>query len=394
MSTTTPKKQLSLGLVPWLLAAGLFGVGLIGLVQRLLTGHQLVDYGSYVPWGIWVSVYVYLVWLEVGSLLVYSTIVYLFNWNHSLSSIKAQVYLAALTTLTPALLLIALDLGHPLRFWKTIVNPNFGSLMTWMVWLHLTYLAILLVKLYFVLKARQSGGTQYKSLLKVLALVSLPVGLALIGTVGGIFGVVAARPLWQQSVLPLYFFISALVAGSALVTLLYVLFGPVKERAEYRATARKLGMLTLGLLLFGAVAAAMNGLVTFYAGGPARVEAARLALFGPFWWSFWLVHLGLGVALPVVLLYLRPNAPRTVGFAAGLVVLTFVAVPLNVIIPAQLTESLENLGEAFSGPGLELSYFPTIEEWLVTAFALGLGLGLFLLAQHMLLTPRATTTEA
>lgn len=394
MSTTTPKKQLSLDLVPWLLAAGLFGVGLIGLVQRLLTGHQLVDYGSYVPWGIWVSVYVYLVWLEVGSLLVYSTIVYLFNWNHSLSSIKAQVYLAALTTLTPALLLIALDLGHPLRFWKTIVNPNFGSLMTWMVWLHLTYLALLVVKLYFVLKARQSGSTQHKGLLKVLALVSLPVGLALIGTVGGIFGVVAARPLWQQSVLPLYFFISALVAGSALVTLLYVLFGPVKERAEYRATARKLGMLTLGLLLFGAVAAAMNGLVTFYAGGPARVEAARLALFGPFWWSFWLVHLGLGVALPVVLLYLRPNAPRTVGLAAGLVVLTFVAVPLNVIIPAQLTESLENLGEAFSGPGLELSYFPTIEEWLVTAFALGLGLGLFLLAQHMLLTPRATTTEA
>lgn len=394
MSTTTPKKQLSLGLVPWLLAAGLFGVGLIGLVQRLLTGHQLVDYGSYVPWGIWVSVYVYLVWLEVGSLLIYSTIVYLFNWNHSLSSIKAQVYLAALTTLTPALLLIALDLGHPLRFWKTIVNPNFGSLMTWMVWLHLTYLALLVVKLYFVLKARQSGSTQHNSLLKVLALVSLPVGLALIGTVGGIFGVVAARPLWQQSVLPLYFFISALVAGSALVTLLYVLFGPVKERTEYRATARKLGMLTLGLLLFGAVAAAMNGLVTFYAGGPARVEAARLALFGPFWWSFWLVHLGLGVALPVVLLYLRPNAPRTVGLAAGLVVLTFVAVPLNVIIPAQLTESLENLGEAFSGPGLELSYFPTIEEWLVTAFALGLGLGLFLLAQHMLLTPRATTTEA
>jgi molybdopterin-containing oxidoreductase family membrane subunit len=39
-------------------------VGLFGVVQRFTQGHALADYGSYVPWGLWVSAYIWLIGLS------------------------------------------------------------------------------------------------------------------------------------------------------------------------------------------------------------------------------------------------------------------------------------------------------------------------------------------
>jgi protein NrfD len=57
------------------------------------------------------------------------------------------LYLTALAILAMALILIGLDLGHPFRFWHVFIYPQWGSLMTWMIWLHLIYLVVLLGKL-------------------------------------------------------------------------------------------------------------------------------------------------------------------------------------------------------------------------------------------------------
>jgi len=41
----------------------------------------------------------------------------------------------------------------------------------------------------------------------------------------------------------------------------------------------------------------------------------QLALFGPYWWVFWILQVGLGTVLPVLLLVLRPEDPWAVGWA-------------------------------------------------------------------------------
>ena len=45
-------------------------IGAWGPLQVLLSGNH-GDLGSYVTWGLWVSIYVYLVWAEVGMILGY-----------------------------------------------------------------------------------------------------------------------------------------------------------------------------------------------------------------------------------------------------------------------------------------------------------------------------------
>ncbi len=48
--------------------------------------------------------------------------------------------LTALAALVGALVPIFHDLGQPFRVWMPIRRPDFGSLLTWMIWLHITFL--------------------------------------------------------------------------------------------------------------------------------------------------------------------------------------------------------------------------------------------------------------
>ncbi len=58
----------------WVLGVVLMIIGAFGMAQRLTQGLAPTSLGSYVPWGLWVGFYDYLVWLEVGSLLVFTTL--------------------------------------------------------------------------------------------------------------------------------------------------------------------------------------------------------------------------------------------------------------------------------------------------------------------------------
>src|SRR3990170_7137869 len=53
----------------WALAllAGLAGIGL-----RVATGEELVGYGSYIPWGLWVALYAYFGGLSIGAFILFA----------------------------------------------------------------------------------------------------------------------------------------------------------------------------------------------------------------------------------------------------------------------------------------------------------------------------------
>jgi protein NrfD len=363
-------------------------VGGIGLLQRFLDGLRPTDLGSFVPWGLWVAAYEYFVWLEVGSLFMFTLLVYIFKWNSVLPGMARTLYLTAAAILGMALMLIGLDLGHPLRAWHVLVYPQWGSLMTWMIWLHVIYMVVLLTKLFIELRP----SPRLKRLSVWLSYASLPLGIGLVVVAGSVFGVVIGRPSWQGSALPLSFLVSALVAGMGLLTLQFVFFWPGRRGAAYLATARRLGQLFLGLLILGLIVSALGGLVILYPGVPAQATALQLTLFGPFWWVYWIFHIGLGVVVPTILLLTQTQTARRIGIAAALFVVTFIAVPLNIVIPPQLVVEVVEKGLviAYQGPGLTADYFPTLSEWLLLLFALSFGFLVFLYGYNVLwLRPRA-----
>ena len=357
----------------WVAGAVLIIIGAWGMWQRLTAGLAPTPLGSYVPWGLWVSFYDYLVWLEVGSLLLFTVLVYIVRIE-ALARLKPVVLFTGFVVLLMALLLVLLDLGQAGRFWHVLIYPVFTSMITMMVWLHSLYLLVLVAELALVLGVGSFSEDRRDGLLKILAYLTLPIGLALILVSGSIFGVVAARPLWNTSSLPLMFLVSAIAAGSGLLLLLTVLFWSDKSAAQYKVLVSRLARLTAWLLLAGIFAAGVIGLSSLYQGGhPMRTEAIMLILTGPFWWSFWIVHVLLGVFVPVLILFLRGDQPRWAGAAAVLSVVTFVAVTLNVVIPVLATPELEGLATAFVHAKLDFNYVPNVVEWLVIAFVIGFG---------------------
>src|SRR3990170_7761806 len=60
-------KHLVVGAWFLLLLVGLAGVGL-----RLVTGEELVGYGSYVPWGLWVALYAWFVGVSTGAFMLFA----------------------------------------------------------------------------------------------------------------------------------------------------------------------------------------------------------------------------------------------------------------------------------------------------------------------------------
>lgn len=352
-------------------------IGAVGVFQ-VIVGHSHGHITSYVPWGLWVGVYVYLVWLEVGMVLSYFLLKHLFQVQ-GIERLGPVVVMAAFAALIGALTVIGMDLGHPFRAWRNFLTPNFGSLMTWMIWLHTFYLVLLGVEIH----AYRTGKEQ---LLRWATAIGVPSGVALIAIIGGLFGVLAARPFWNATVLPLLFLISSIVAGTGALVLLHLLFNPSAGTPQHRATAERLGRIFLWAILAGLVAAMANGLVLAYPQLPAPAEGLRLALFGPYWWSIWVVHLGFGVALPLLLLFAKPRSLLAIGVAAALMAGTFVMVPLNIVIPglAHPPADLAGLASAYVHPLLSFDYFPARVEWLVVLFALGLSLAIFSLGYRFL----------
>src|SRR3989339_1856586 len=86
-----------------------FAVGAIAVGERLVVGKKLLNLGSYVTWGLWVSLYIYLVGLSSGAY-IFSSLISVFKLKR-FEQLRSICVLSSLVTLLVALLAITLDLG-------------------------------------------------------------------------------------------------------------------------------------------------------------------------------------------------------------------------------------------------------------------------------------------
>ncbi|MBI1953208.1 MAG: polysulfide reductase NrfD [Candidatus Omnitrophica bacterium] len=346
-------------------------LGAIGVFQRFAFGHQLAAYGSLVPWGLWVAAYIYFVGLSAGAFLL-SSLVYVFKVK-ALESIGRLALVTAVITLFMALVSIWFDIGHMERFWYVFLRPNFRSMMAWMIWMYTAYFLLLLVELRL---AFQPGSLKRDRLLSLLGSVGVPLAIAFHGGVGALFAVVGARPYWHTGLFPILFLSGALTSGGALLLAVVALRWPEKDESHGRLV-RLLSKITLGLLLFDLLLEWAEVSVPLWGGTAYHTEGLKLMLFGPFWWVFWIFHLFLGSLVPIWLLVRFPTDTQKAGWAGALIAVLFMSVRLNIVIPGLAVPILPGLDQAVLNPRLTASYVPSLHEWLVLAFVVALGLGMF-----------------
>ncbi|HET8570067.1 MAG TPA: NrfD/PsrC family molybdoenzyme membrane anchor subunit [Candidatus Limnocylindria bacterium] len=353
-----------------LLAVGVVA-GVIGVWDRFATGERALALGSYVPWGMWIGLYVYLVGVSGGAFLV----AFLHNTLGIAALARPARYAVpiSLVTLGAGLFLVMLDLGRVDRVYELFTRTSFSSVLGAMIWVYTIYGVVLLA----MLVALARGWTAQ---LPWLALSGMVLVVTFGGGEGALFGVVAAKSVWSSAILPVRFLLSAAAAGLALVALATALFhrGPID--AEDQA-ARSLLRRGIVLALGGFVVVEFAELsIAMYSRIPAVVEAHRLILFGPYWWMFWVVQLGLGIVLPLALLWRsRPGSVR-LGAAATAVVVGLAGAKQNIVLPGLAIPEMKGLPEAFVDPRLTTAYFPGSTEWLVAVGVIAAAALVFILA--------------
>lgn len=369
----------------WVLWALLAAFGGVGIAERLLLGHRLSAYTSYVPWGLWVAAYIYFIGLSAGAFLL-SSLIYVFGVRRLDQIGRLSLYVAVVTLLM-ALLTIWFDIGHMERFWEVFSRPQFHSMMAWMVWLYTAYFVLLLGELYYAMRRdwaplAPAQVDRDNRRLQILGTIGVPLAIAFHGGVGSLFGTVVARDLWHSPIYPLLFLAGALISGGGLITFVVAYLWPTRDD-EWRDLTQSLGKIVLGLLAVGVLLEWAEYSIPMWYGVGQEYTRLVYVLFGPYWYVYWGVHVLLGVAVPVLMLW-RSRNPFTIGAAGGLIAATYFAERLNLVIPGLVFPELKGLESAYLSHRLSYGYFPSLFEWQVAAGVAAIGVALFYLGYRYL----------
>lgn len=209
---------------------------------------------------------------------------------------------------------------NPLRF--VFVLGNFGSVMTWGVVFLAAFLIVSFVA--FLLDALDYAGKAHIAVPKWLDVVGGILGMCVAIYTGCLLGVCKTFPLWNNALLPILFFVSAMSTGMASVLLAAVFHHP--DEFNKMGTLKKIHyvfpvietMLVVSLL---AITSTVNE------AGAASVAAL---VSGKYAVLFWVLFVGVGLVVPIAtetrLIFFSTEEFEESKFAHGLSAASDIAV--------------------------------------------------------------------
>jgi molybdopterin-containing oxidoreductase family membrane subunit len=396
--------------VAWYAVVGvLVAVGAYATYLRITGGMATTNLTSVVPWGAWVAFYIYFVGLSAGAFLV-STMANVFEVE-GMHRIDRDALFAAVISMAVALLFVWIDLGRMDRMYFPFIWRQLTSALSWEVHAYVAYIGILVTELYFSMRidlarvAERTSGLKkrfYAALalgrldtsegseafdqrwLKRAGIVGIPLAIFMVhGGTGVLFAVSKARPYWNSGLFPVIFVISALLSGTALVMVIYVLRTRLFDGDSVDPDLLdRLAQLLIGFIVIDAALTAIETFIAIASVHPHEIETWNVIMYGPMSWSFWWFMIGFSWVFPMVLLSNRSwrRTPAVMVLAGLSVVVGIVAVRFNIVVPAQVMPVMEGLPHG--------SYFPTVVEWGTSVGMIGVGLLLYTVgAETLPLTP-------
>jgi Ni/Fe-hydrogenase subunit HybB-like protein len=301
-------------------------IGFLCFMVSYISGHHVLGSSSIIPWGMPITITIYLIGLSAGSLIL-SSLTYVFGKEQYRPIARLAVYLAIIL-IFGAMIGIALDLGRPEKSWRLFmffVLNNMRSMFAINGILYGGYFLIGVVYLGAIFAERHAF---------IKAMGKIAVGWAALvhmGT-GAIFGFIATRPIFFSPIKPFEFLTAAMVSGLALLMIAVV--GTFKFTKRYldQELVFSLSRLLRVLIILLAVMVLVDKLTHLYS--PHR-EATVWLLSGPYAWIFWILQVGCAYLLPLLIL-LHPRYSKKLGgvmVAAFLVVIGIFGERFALVIP-------------------------------------------------------------
>jgi Ni/Fe-hydrogenase subunit HybB-like protein len=371
-----------------------------------------------IPWSVLIVVYPYLTGLVAGSFTV-SSLYHVFGMQ-AFKPVARFSMLLALCLMVCVPMPLLLHLGHPERAFNAMITPHLTSAFAIFGYAASFYTVLLLLENWFVYRPQiVQIATEGKGPLRwicrvvslgsddlsehamhfdhkwiyALAVIGIPAALGLHGYVGFVFGSLKSREWWSSDLMPPVFLLSAVISGTALVIVLYVLTSLYRKTAIDQACIKGLAYTLWGFLMFALILEGLEIASMLYRSREG-IEIILAYLSGPLIIPFFTLQLGLGSLLPLAAItYVIVRGTRgralvaTVSCSAALVLCAVLLMRWNVVIGGQEISK--------TGKGL-VHYEPEIfgREGLVAAgFVLCMPMILMFLATRIL-SPWAEESRA
>jgi len=362
----------------WFIVLGLgMLIGLASVIAVFTLGHSHVyNTSREVPWGILISAYVFFA-VSCSGLCLISSLGHVFGIEQFHASARRAIILAIIM-LVSGFGVIAMELERPIALMVyAVLSPNLESPIWWMGALYGVYLGVLVVEFYFCMKANRIGAF-YSGLVGFILAIAAPSNL------GGVFGLLSARPFWGGVFSPIYLVVTALISGTALMGLVHYL--KVRCRGQEFCTHDKRYLFLLGrilALLLGILMFLMiwKNLVGVYQKQDGTYQALLTLLSGPLAFNFWVFEVIIGLLLPFAMILtpaMRNPLGLTVASILSLVGMFFMR--YDYVIAGQLVPVRGDMMETASEL---LHYAPSITEIGIIVGAFALCMFLYTLAEKV-----------
>jgi Ni/Fe-hydrogenase subunit HybB-like protein len=329
------------------------------------TGHVYPN-ETVIAWSVLIVVYPYLTGLVAGAFTV-SSLYQVFGMQR----FKPVAHLALLTSLCCMLVVptpLLLHLGHPERAFNAVITPHPTSAFAIFGYAAGFYAILLILETWFVFRPyivqqaqqRQGPLAWFYRLLSLgsydlsekamrydrkwifaLAVIGIPAAHGLHGYVGFVFGSLKSREWWSSDLMPAVFLFSAIISGTALLIVLYVLTCKLRKVTVDLPCLKGMAYTLWGFMLFTLLLEGVEFASLVYRGREG-IDVIMEYVKGPLVVPFFVLQFGVGSLLPLLVLTFMiwrstTGKPLVVGVAASalLVLLAVLMMRWNVVIGGQ-----------------------------------------------------------
>lgn len=366
---------------PWGLWLGFLGMFLVAALVAGLSvfwfGLSLTNLTDIVPWGLWITIDLSSIAVAAGAFSL-CAIVYLFGFKRYEPIARTATFIG-FTGYSMAMMALLLDIGRPDRFWKSFVYWNTHSLLwevTMCVGLYFTVLVLevlpIVASFDWLRKKFPRIAEKMEHLhhyAPVLAIFGLGLSSLHQSSLGAVYGVIKARPIWYRPEMSVMFMFTAILGGVALTLFASMLSARLTSKAKVNdilieRVSQVLGYMMIAYLYWRF----WDWLAQTYTYEPGRTEAFELLTKGTLSFNFWFGEMLFGALIPTVILLYKPTRLSPFWRMLGLAMIVggVVAFRFDTNIVGFLAVIPYLPGEAVIS---YTSYSPSLVEW-----AAGLGI--------------------
>lgn len=319
-----------------------------------------------IPWTVLIVVYPYLTGLVAGAFTI-SSLYQVFGFKQ-LRPVAHFALLISLCCMVTVPLPLLLHLGHPERAFNAMITPHATSAFAIFGYAAGFYVILLVLETWFVFRphivqqAQQQTGplrmlygilslgsndvsdkamNYDRKWLFALAIIGIPGAHGLHGYVGFVFGSLKSREWWSSDLMPVIFLFSAIISGTALVIILYVLSCQLRKVSVDLSCLKIMAYALWGFMMFTLLIEGVEFLSLVYRGREG-VEVIMEFVKGPLIVPFFILQFGVGSVLPLAVITFMiwrgtSGTALVVGITSSaiLVLLAVLMMRYNVVIGGQ-----------------------------------------------------------